>query len=115
MDTKVENGGYVLSANGLPQVVEGRAELAHYARMRLVLRRGQFPYDRDLGSGLWQWSPQEPRALDRALALANEALLDLPGVRAVSAKMTEDSKLGFVIQTPLGEEEITLGEFGWDL
>ena len=67
------------------------------------------------GSGLWQWNPQEPRALDRALALANEALLDLPGVRAVSAKMTEDCKLGFVIQTPLGEEEITLGELGWDL
>lgn len=110
MDTKVENGGFVPASNGLPETVEGKAELAHYARMRLLMRRGKFPYDRELGSGLWQWSPQEPRALDRALALANEALLDLPGVRAVSAEMTEDNKLGFTIQTPLGEEEIVLGE-----
>lgn len=110
MDTKVENGGYVPASNGLPEVVEGRAELVQYARLRLLLRRGTFPYNRELGSGLWQWSPQEPHALDRALALANEALLDLPGVRAVSAGMTEENRLRFTIRTPLGEEEITLGE-----
>ena len=109
MDTKVENGGYVLSANGLPQVAEGRAELAHYARMRLVLRRGEFPYDRDLGSGLWQWSREEPKAEDRALALANEALLGLPGVRAKGVRLTERGA-AFTIATPLGEEEMELGE-----
>ncbi len=109
MDVKVENGGYVLGPTGLPETVEGLEELLQYARLRLTLRRGSLPYNRELGSGLGQWSPQEDRAEDRARALANEALLGLRGVRAVSARMT-DGGLAFHIATPLGEGEIELGE-----
>lgn len=109
MDTRVENGGFVLGPNGLPETVEGLEELLQYARLRLTLRRGSLPYNRELGSGLYQWSPQEDRAEDRALALANEALQGLGGVRAVSARAA-DSGLVFSVATPLGEGEITLGD-----
>lgn len=109
MDTRVENGGFVLGPNGLPETVEGLEELLQYARLRLTLRRGSLPYNRELGSGLWQWSREEPKAEDRALALANEALLGLPGVRAKGVRLTERGA-AFTIATPLGEEEMELGE-----
>lgn len=109
MDTKVLNGNFVVGSNGLPVTVTGQAELIQYARLRLLLRRGRFPYNRALGSGLWQWSREEEHAADRALALANEALLDLPGVRAKSVRFKESGAV-FLIATPLGEEEIELGE-----
>ena len=47
MDTRVENGGFVLGPNGLPETVEGLEELLQYARLRLTLRRGSTP----LGEG----------------------------------------------------------------
>jgi len=115
LDLKIEGGNFVLGPTGLPQRAEGLEELLQCAKLRIALRRGEFPYDREAGSTFWLWDPGEEHAWERAVALANEALAGLAGVRAVSAKMTEDSKLGFVIQTPLGEEEITLGELGWDL
>lgn len=109
MDIKIENGNFALTSNGLPQTVTGQEELLQNARLRLTMRRGCFPYDRELGSGLWRWDPEEDHALDRAVALANEALLGLPGVRAKSAEMTEDG-LTFTVVTPLGEEEINIGD-----
>lgn len=109
MDTKVVNGNYVLGANGLPETVEGKEELLQRARLSLQLRKGKFPYNRELGSGLWQWDRQEEHPEDRALALANEALLRLPGIRAKAARLTE-AGLAFLIETPLGEEEIEFGE-----
>lgn len=108
MDTKVENGNFVLSSTGLPRTVEGLEELLQYARMSLSLRRGEFPYGRELGSGLWKWDPEEEHALDRALALANEALLWLPGVRAVEAARIQGGA-AFVVETPLGKGEVEIG------
>ena len=51
--------------------------------------KGSLPYEPELGSGFWQWDPAGDHALERAVALANEALLDLPGVRATEAQATE--------------------------
>lgn len=89
------------------QRAEGLEELLQNACLRMSLRRGAFPYGRGLGSGLWQWDPQEEHALERARALANEALLDMPGVEAVSAEETE-SGVKFTLRTPLGEGEVTV-------
>lgn len=108
MDTKVQDGNFALSSTGLPQTVEGLEELLQYARMSLTLRRGKFPYARDWGSGLWEWNPEEDHALDRALALANESLLWLPGVRAVKAVRTQGG-VTFTVATPLGEGEVKIG------
>ncbi len=109
MDTKLEGGHFALSPTGLPETVTGKEELLQYARLRLQLRRGAFPYDRQAGSGLWQWTREGEHAADRALALANEALLGMPGVRAVSVEIMEGGA-AFRVATPLGEGEITLGD-----
>lgn len=109
MDTKLIDGHFALGPTGLPETVNGREELLQYARILLTMRRGRFPYNRELGSGLWQWDPQEEHAADRALALANEALMGLPGVRAKSARITEGGA-AFTVATPLGEGEIEIGD-----
>lgn len=113
MDLKLENGNIALGPGGLPQMVGGLEELLQNAWLRLSIRRGSLPYCRELGSGLWQWDPQEDHALDRAVALANEALLDLPGVRAKRAEATEDG-VRFLMETPLGEGEIIIGDIPRD-
>ena len=108
MDTKLSGGNFALGSTGLPERVEGLAELLQYADMRMRLRRGKFPYNRELGSLLWQWDPEEEHGLDRALAMANEALLGMPGVRAVQVEQT-DGGLAFTMATPLGEGEVIIG------
>ncbi len=113
MDTKVQNGNYVLNANGLPDTVEGLEEQLQLAELSLRLRRGTFPYNRKLGSGLWQWQQQggrqENQPGERALALANEALLEMPGLRATQARLT-DRGVEFDLETPLGEGVVKIGE-----
>lgn len=104
---KVALGVHQRGPTGLLQRVEGLEELLQNACLRLALRRGAFPYGRELGSGLHQWDPEEPHALERAVALANEALLGLPGVEAVRAEETEDG-VRFAIRTPLGEGDVTV-------
>lgn len=110
MALKLENGTYALGSGGLPEEVSGLQELLQDARLRLTLPRGTFPYGRDLGSGLWDLDPQEERGLDRALALANEALLDLPGVLATAVTRQSTGSLRFTLETPFGEGEVDYGK-----
>lgn len=107
MDLKVSMGVHALSPTGLPEKVEGLEELLQNAGLRISLRRGTFPYGRELGSRLYQWNAGEEHAPERAVALANEALLDMPGVRAVQAEEVETGVV-FTIATPLGEGEVTV-------
>ena len=97
----------MLGPTGLPQRAEGLEELLQCAKLRIALRRGEFPYDREAGSTFWLWDPGEEHAWERAVALANEALAGLAGVRAVSARAVQ-AGVAFTIQTPLGEGEATV-------
>lgn len=105
MDVKWEQGDWALGPTGLPGSVSGLAELLQNSGMRIAMKRGSLPYEPELGSLFWQWDPAEDHALERALALANEALLDLPGVRATGAQAAEDGVV-FTLETPLGEGEV---------
>ena len=107
MDLKIDGQNLALGQTGLPRRVAGFDELLQNAALRLNLRRGMFPYGRGLGSGLWQWDPAEEHAGERALTLCNEALLDMPGVRAES--VTEiDGDVAVRLSTPLGEGEVAV-------
>ena len=109
MDTMVKDGGFVPGAGGLPKVVEGLSELLNCVRRSLSVRQGRFAYDRDMGSSLYLLDRQEEHAADRALAMANEALLWLPGVRAEAVEIN-DGGMVFTVSTPLGEGSVELGE-----
>ena len=107
MDMKWEQGDWALGPTGLPETVEGLEELLQNGAMAIAMEQGSLPYDRSLGSRFYLWDREEEHALERAVALANEGLLSLPGVQAISAQETEDGVV-FTLQTPLGEGSVTV-------
>ena len=113
MDTKLMAGRHVLGPNGLPKTISGLDEILQSAAICIGMRKGSLPYDRELGSGFAAWYREErdgeEHPNDRALALANEGLMRLCGVRAVWGEITE-SGARFRVVTPLGEGEIHIGE-----
>ncbi len=110
MALKLQDGTYVLGPAGLPETVSGLEELLQNALLRLSIPRGSFPYGRDLGSGLKGLDRSGEHAGEQAAALANEALLDLPGVRAEKAEFRQDGRIAFTLSTPLGEGTVIYGE-----
>lgn len=109
MDTLVKNGGFQPGPGGLPAAVTGLSELLNYAGLSLSVRQGMFPYDRGMGSRLYTLNRQEEHAADRALAMANEALMWLPGVSATEVEFGEGG-MAFTVTTPLGEGSVVIGE-----
>lgn len=109
MGLKLENGRYVLNSNGLPAEVSGLEELLQNCALRLAIPKGSFPYGRELGSGLHGLDRGREHAPEQAVALANEALMDLPGVLAEQAEMKQDGGIRFTLSTPLGKGEIDYG------
>ena len=79
------------------------------AALRLRLRKGSFPYGRGYGSRLHQLDWDAEHAEEQAVALANEALLELAGVTASAAELAEGG-IKFTIETPFGTGEVLYGE-----
>ncbi len=109
MSLQISMGTYPLDSRGLPKEVTGLAELVQNAALRLNLPKGKFPYGRELGSRLGELDREDGHAGEQAVALANEALMDMPGVKAVSAELAENGSICFQLTTPLGEGEATYG------
>ena len=79
------------------------------AALRLRLPRGSIPYAPDLGSGLAGLDPQEENSVQRAWALAGEALLPCPGVEVGQAMFDqEDWVWMFTITTPEGTGQVAV-------
>ncbi len=109
MSLKIRNGTYVLGPGGLPQEVGGLQELLQNVKLRLNLPKGSFPYGRELGSGLADMDQTEEHAGERAAALANEALLELPGVRVQKVTFLSEGRIRFTLSTPLGGGTVIYG------
>ncbi len=110
MACKLVNGIYALGPGGLPLEVDGLDELLQNAAIRLAVPKGGFPYGREIGSFLDRLDPKGEHAAEQAVALANEALLGMPGVSAEGAEIQEDGKIRFLLVTPLGKGEILFGD-----
>ncbi len=106
MGLKLVNGDYVVGRNGLLQEASPKEELLQNAAMHLSLARGSFPYGRELGSRLGTLDAHGDHAAEQAVSFANEALMDMPGVRTSSAAVQSDGQIRFAVDTPLGEGEI---------
>lgn len=109
MALKLKEGVYPLGPGGLPETVSGLEELLQDVRLCLTLPKGSFPYGRALGSALKDLDLTEEHRERRVLALANEALMDMPGVKAVRAVFPEAGGIVFTVSMPLGEGEVTYG------
>ena len=106
MGLKLKNGTYTLQKNGLPQTNTEEEELLQNVSLRLSLKQGSFPYDRSLGSRLSRLDREGEHAEEQAVSLANEALLDLPGVQAEEVTVLPGGTLRFTLSTPFGEEQV---------
>lgn len=110
MGLKLQNGVYALKANGLPEETSGLDELLQNAALRLAIPRGSFPYGRELGSGLYRLDQSGEHAEEQAAALANEALMDMPGVLAERAEFQDGGRIVFTVSTPLGKGKVVYGD-----
>lgn len=106
MCLKLKDGVYELGENGLPKKAGALEALLQNAAMRLVISKGSFIYDRELGSELYTLDVYGEHAAEQAMAFANEALMDMPGVTANRAEITESGNIEFTISTPQGEGKI---------
>lgn len=79
------------------------------ASLRINLRKGSFPYGRVFGSRLHALDLSGEHVEEQAAALANEALLDLEGVTAVDAALSEEG-IKFTIKTAFGAGEVLYGK-----
>ena len=109
MALKLQDGVYALTPAGLPEEITGIEELVQNITLRLNLPLGSFPYGRTLGSRLHTLNPSDEHAVQRAVALAEEALLALPGVKVLGAAIKEGEKIEFTVATPLGERTVIYG------
>lgn len=110
MGLKLEKGVYALHENGLPESNSPQEELLQNAALRLSIPKGSFPYGRQLGSMLHSFDRTGEHAEEQAVSLANESLMDMPGVTAEQARFTADGRIEFTISTPLGRGKVFYGD-----
>lgn len=74
MDTAINSvGDFDLDGRGMPYLISGFAEIAQRVRLCLQIKKGSFPYDRELGSELYLLSKTHDRLQSRAEMLIKEA------------------------------------------
>ena len=108
MGLKLIDGTYTLQKNGLPETNTEEEELLQNARLRLAVRQGSFPYGRTIGSRLSGLDWNDEHADEQAVSLANEALLDLPGVQAEQAAVYSTGMIRFTLSTPYGTSQVQI-------
>ena len=108
MGLKLIDGTYALQNNGLPEPNTEEEELLQNAQLRLAVRQGSFPYGRTIGSRLAELDRNGEHAEEQAVSLANEALLDLPGVQAEQAAVYSTGTIRVTLSTPYGTSRVQI-------
>lgn len=111
MGLKLTNGTYTLLKNGLPAENTEGEELLQNVMLRLRIAQDSFLYEQGIGSRLDRLDRQGEHGLEQAVSLANEALLDLPGVQAEQVEFQEDGTMRFTLSTPLGQAQVQIAPF----
>lgn len=79
MDTLLSGGDFAVDALGRPIAIAGERELFQKVMLRLVIKKGSFRYDTELGSRLYTLKGS-PHPEQQALTLAAEALNGLGAI-----------------------------------
>ena len=108
MGLKLTNGTYTLQPNGLPAENTEEEELLQNVLLRLTAVQGSFPYGRGMGSRLSALDKGGEHAGEQAVSLANEALLDLPGVQAEQAAILSSGTVRLTVATPFGTKQVRI-------
>ena len=104
MDNKITDGDTELNKKGLPMEITGIDECIQQAFIRLTVKKGNFPYNRELGSRLHTLGPVVEK--NQLLAYAREALSG-SGIYADDAEILE-KEIIFSLSTPFGKGEVKI-------
>ena len=104
MDTALANGTFVPGQDGKPKLIGGTEELLQRAMIRLNVRRGNFVYHPDLGSGLAGLQAEDENWESKALSMAQEALKELPQLSVASVRPPESEGDPVVVTVVFGGE-----------
>ena len=104
MDNKITDGDTELNKKGLPMEITGIDECIQQAFIRLTVKKGSFPYNRDLGSRLHTLGPVAEK--NQLLAYAGEALSG-SGIYAEDVEILENVFI-FSLSTPFGKGEVKI-------
>jgi phage gp46-like protein len=105
VDTALEDGDFRLDSNGRPKQIGGVQELLQRAMIRLNVPLGSFAYDTALGSRLHTLQTDDVSCSTKAIAMAQEALRQLPEVTVEGANCSTQEPGIITIQ--LGYDEKT--------
>ncbi|MDQ5983849.1 MAG: hypothetical protein RUMPE_00878 [Eubacteriales bacterium SKADARSKE-1] len=113
MDTAISNGDFLLDSRNRPIKISGVQEFLQRALIRLSVKKGNFTYDKNLGSRLYTLNSQENNMQRKALSLVCEALNDMTEivVRSVSTEFIDNGeklKLGVTLSINGNEEDVVI-------
>ena len=104
-DTAIENGDFLPGSNGTPEKISGTRELFQRAKILLTVPLGNFSYDPELGSRLYELKGESADTAGRALSFSQEALRRLPQVTAESAVFTPGDAPSVKTAVACGDEK----------
>ncbi len=104
MDNKINNGDTELNNKGLPTELYGLEECIQQAFIRITVKKGSFPYNRELGSRLHTLASGADK--ERLLAYGQEALSG-SGITASGVELT-GGKMVFTLSTPFGAGQVEI-------
>ena len=98
MDTALADGDFQLDSNGRPKQIGGVQELMQRAMIRLNVPLGSFAYDTALGSRLHTLQTDDMNCSGKAIAMAQEALRQLPELTVEGANCSAQEPGTITIQ-----------------
>ena len=112
MDTLLHNGDFLLDSRGLPQTVDGKAELAQRAMIRLICRKGGFAPNPKLDSELYRLKRGPAAQMNRAAqGYVMDALAPMAGAKAgeITCRYDpEEDRIELSLELALGEASTLL-------
>lgn len=113
LDTAISNGDFLCNSRGTPIELAGYEELLQRVLIRLTVKKGSFVYDKSLGSRLYTLKATDGKIKGRALALAREALIEVPEVTVDDVKIAltnggENLELTVILAVNNTEKEVVM-------
>ena len=108
MDTALNgNGEFELDGRGMPYLLSGLSEIMQRVSLCLKIKKGSFPYDRELGSELHTLTESVQPLGETAALLVKEAAAQIPQVKILDVEASFDSekKLGLSVLLEFGGEQ----------
>lgn len=106
MDVKIKDRDIVLNSSGGTVYVDDIDEIAQRVLIAANIRKGDFPYNRNLGSNAFSLSASDPLLTEKLEMIIREASLDVPytDLRVTKTEI-ENNRIKATVCVYCGEEK----------